>query len=153
PGRFSSSVLESFAAQQLAALSPYVPPTITRQTVESALLLDGLHYSDAQLAAVVQGSDLTQRRSAYEKLRAVPLPNSAMPSFFFEALPPKVAVPNRPPRFAGTSRDITRPANLEDAAYWSLSDLAALLRSRQVTSVELTRMYLGRLRRYDSVLN
>jgi Asp-tRNA(Asn)/Glu-tRNA(Gln) amidotransferase A subunit family amidase len=153
PGRFSISMLESLSSQQLAALSPYVPPPITRQTIESALQLDGLNYSDAQLAALVKGSDLTQRRGAYERLRAVPLPNSAMPSLFFEPLPPKIAPLNRPPRFAGTRRDIKRPANLEDVAFWSLPELAALVRTRQVSSVELTRMYIGRLHRYDSVLN
>ena len=153
PGRFSISMLESMSAQQLAALSPYVPPPITRQTIESALQLAGLNYSDAQLAALVKGSDLTQRRGSYDKLRAVRLPNSAMPSLFFEPLPPKVALPNRPPRFADTRRDIKRPVNLEDVAFWSLPELATLVRTRQVSSVELTRMYLGRLRRYDSVLN
>ena len=153
PGRFSISMLESLSSQQLAALSRFVPPPITRQIVESALQLAGLNYSDAQLLALVQGNDLTQRRGAYERLRAVPLPNSAMPSLFFEPLPPKVAPPNKPPRFAGTRREIKRPANLEDVAYWSLPELAGLVRTRQVSSVELTRMYLGRLRRYDSALN
>jgi Asp-tRNA(Asn)/Glu-tRNA(Gln) amidotransferase A subunit family amidase len=37
-------------------------------------------------------------------------------------------------------------------AFWSLPELATLIRTRQVTSVELTRMYLARLRRSDSVL-
>ena len=153
PGRFSISMLESLSAQQLAALSPFVPPPITRQTIESALQLAGLTYSDAQLAALVKGSDLTQRRTAYDKLRAVPLPNSALPSLFFEPLPPRVPLPNRPPRFAGARRDVKRPRNLEDVAFWSLPELAALVRTRQVSSVDLTRMYLARLHRYDSVLN
>lgn len=152
PGRFSISMLESLSAQQLSALAPYVPPPITRGTVESALQLAGLNYSDARLAALVQGNDLSQRRNSYARLRAIPLPNSVMPSLFFEPLPPKVAVANRPPRFAAARRDIKRPANLEDVAYWSLPELAALVRTRQVSSVELTRMYLGRLHRYDSVL-
>jgi Asp-tRNA(Asn)/Glu-tRNA(Gln) amidotransferase A subunit family amidase len=152
-GRFSISMLESLSAQQLAALSPFVPPPITRQNVESALQLAGLTYSDVQLAALVGGSDLTQRRGAYARLRAVPLPNSAMPSLFFEPLRPKAAPPNRPPRFATARREIKRPVNLEDVAFWSLPELAALVRSRQVSSVELTRMYIGRLHRYDSVLN
>ena len=38
-GRFSISMLESLSPQQLAALSRFVPPPITRQIVESALQL------------------------------------------------------------------------------------------------------------------
>ena len=48
---------------------------------------------------------------------------------------------------------VRRPARLESVAFWSVTDLAQLLESRQVTSVELTRMYLGRLTRYNGQLN
>ena len=153
PGRFSISVLESISPQELAALSPYIAPAITRQTVESAVQLVGLDYTDAELAALVKSNELAQRRSAFAALRAVNLPNSALPSLFFEPLPPKVPVPNRPPDFATVRSDTRRPSNLEDVAYWSLPELAVLIRTRQVSSVELTRMYLARLHRYDSALN
>ena len=36
-------------------------------------------------------------------------------------------------------------ANLEDAAFWPVRQLAELLRTKQVTSMELTNMYLTRL--------
>src|SRR5262249_43143096 len=43
---------------------------------------------------------------------------------------------------------VKRPENLEDVAYWSIGELAALIKSRQVTSEELTKMYLARLKKY-----
>ena len=46
-----------------------------------------------------------------------------------------------------------RPANLEDAAFWPVRHLAELIRTRQVTSLELTEMYLARLHRYNAKLN
>ncbi len=46
-----------------------------------------------------------------------------------------------------------RPSNLEEAAFWPLTQLADLLRTRQVTSTELTGMYLARLKRYNAQLN
>jgi Asp-tRNA(Asn)/Glu-tRNA(Gln) amidotransferase A subunit family amidase len=48
---------------------------------------------------------------------------------------------------------VKRPANLEDAAFWPVRHLAELIRTRQVTSVELTEMYLARLHRYNAKLN
>jgi hypothetical protein len=48
---------------------------------------------------------------------------------------------------------VTRPANLEDVAFWPVTRLAQLLKTRQVSAVELTRMYLDRLRRYDGLLH
>jgi Asp-tRNA(Asn)/Glu-tRNA(Gln) amidotransferase A subunit family amidase len=47
---------------------------------------------------------------------------------------------------------VRRPSNLEDVAFWPVTDLAALLSSRQVHSVELTEMYLARLKRYNRKL-
>ena len=46
-----------------------------------------------------------------------------------------------------------RPANLEDVAFWPLRNLGELVRTRQVTSLELTDMYLARLHRYNPLLN
>jgi Asp-tRNA(Asn)/Glu-tRNA(Gln) amidotransferase A subunit family amidase len=48
---------------------------------------------------------------------------------------------------------VKRPANLEDVAYWPIIQLSQLIRTRQVTSVELTQMYLARLHRHNDKLN
>jgi Asp-tRNA(Asn)/Glu-tRNA(Gln) amidotransferase A subunit family amidase len=45
-----------------------------------------------------------------------------------------------------------RPADLEQLAFQSVRYLAELLRSRRVTSVELTEMYLARLKQHDPAL-
>ncbi|MCH7495439.1 MAG: amidase, partial [Candidatus Marinimicrobia bacterium] len=48
--------------------------------------------------------------------------------------------------------NVKRPQNLEDVAFWTVAELAELIRTRQVTSVELTNMYLERLRKYGPIL-
>jgi Asp-tRNA(Asn)/Glu-tRNA(Gln) amidotransferase A subunit family amidase len=48
---------------------------------------------------------------------------------------------------------VKRPANLEDVAFWPVTHLAQLIKSKQVTSTELTRMYLDRLHRLNPKLN
>jgi Asp-tRNA(Asn)/Glu-tRNA(Gln) amidotransferase A subunit family amidase len=136
-------------------------PVVTKAALQAALEIIGLGYTEAELDLLLQprgqfGNDFSgrgDRRNAYDALRAVPLPNSVMPALFFHPLPPSVPIADRPPRFPPPRTDVTRPANLEDAAFWPIPALAALIRTRQVTSVELTRMYLDRLQRYDSVLH
>jgi Asp-tRNA(Asn)/Glu-tRNA(Gln) amidotransferase A subunit family amidase len=49
--------------------------------------------------------------------------------------------------------NVKRPANLEDVAFWPVVQLAQLIKTRQVTSTELTKMYLERLHRYNPTLN
>jgi Asp-tRNA(Asn)/Glu-tRNA(Gln) amidotransferase A subunit family amidase len=53
---------------------------------------------------------------------------------------------SKPPR-------VTRPKNLEDLAFWTVMQLAELVRSKQVKSIELTEMYLARLKCYNPKLN
>jgi Asp-tRNA(Asn)/Glu-tRNA(Gln) amidotransferase A subunit family amidase len=45
-----------------------------------------------------------------------------------------------------------RPGSVEDLAFAPVTVLSELLRRRRVTSTELTRMYLDRIRRYDPTL-
>jgi Asp-tRNA(Asn)/Glu-tRNA(Gln) amidotransferase A subunit family amidase len=149
------------AAQRPDTTPPPTRPAITKETLQAALDLIGLTYSDSELALLLRprgqfGNDFMgrgDRRNAYDAIRAVPLPNSVPPALFFQPLPPAVPIADRAARFAPAPTGLKRPANLEDVAFWSITDLAALVKSRQVTSVELTQMYLSRLQRFDSVLH
>jgi Asp-tRNA(Asn)/Glu-tRNA(Gln) amidotransferase A subunit family amidase len=42
-------------------------------------------------------------------------------------------------------RGVERPARLEEGAFWPVTKLSELVRTGQVSSVELTEMYLERL--------
>jgi len=136
-------------------------PEIDRSTLRAALKLMGLSYTGAELDTLLArrgrfGNDFSgrgDRRNAYAALRSVPLANSDRPALFFRPLPPTEPVADRAPAFAPLPTAVRRPADLEDAAFWPIPKLAALLRSGQVSSVELTRMYLDRLRRYDPRLH
>ena len=45
-----------------------------------------------------------------------------------------------------------RPADVDELAFLPVTELSELVRRRRVTSLELTQMYLARLRKYDPVL-
>ena len=44
------------------------------------------------------------------------------------------------------------PSNLEDVAFWRVVDLAPLVKSRAVSSTDLTKMYLARMQKYSPKL-
>src|SRR5260370_40835784 len=44
------------------------------------------------------------------------------------------------------------PKNLDDLAFASARELGGLVRTKQVSSLALTEMYLGRLKKYDPTL-
>jgi len=47
---------------------------------------------------------------------------------------------------------VRRPEKLDDVAFWSVRELGELIRTKQVSSVELTAMYLNRLKTYGPKL-
>ncbi len=137
------------------AVSEFAPaqegPELSKDALKSALGMIGLSFRDAQLEQM-RGNAARMARG-FAALRALPLPNDVTPAFYFDPLPagrkPPAPAPFVPPapRVAGRFRE------LEEVAFWPLPELAALIRSRRVTSTALTKMYLDRLRRHGDTLH
>jgi len=124
---------------------------ITQAMLQDALALSGLTFPDEDQKAMLQA--INQNLTRYEDLRKVHIPNDISPPFYFSPLVPGMTVDRtrRPLRFSAPR--VKRPASLEDVAFWPITQLAQLIRTRQVTSTELTEMYLARLHRYNPKLN
>jgi Asp-tRNA(Asn)/Glu-tRNA(Gln) amidotransferase A subunit family amidase len=122
----------------------------TRADIASAEKLIGIDFTETEIDSM-QG-DLADYRKGYEALRAVNIPNDVPPALVFNPLPGQYlhASDDKRARAIQWSRahSLKRPANLEDCAFWSVRDLAELIRTKQVTSTELTQMYIARLKRY-----
>src|SRR5579884_3738291 len=92
---------------------------------------------------------------SYAAIRKLHLPDSVPPAYVFDPLPPgaKVDTEKHPPRYSKAPAVATVPSNLEDVAFASVIELGDLVRRKKVSSVNLTEMYIARLRRYDPLLH
>ena len=125
---------------------------VTLAMVTDALRLSGIELPEDDRKALVDGANTALGR--LEELRAVHIPNDVSPPYHFSPVVPGMRVDRtRQPWVMSKAPAVKRPANLEMVACWPLRHLAELVRTKQVTSVELTRMYLGRLHRHQPVLN
>jgi Asp-tRNA(Asn)/Glu-tRNA(Gln) amidotransferase A subunit family amidase len=127
--------------------------TVTPEMVQQAEWIAGLKLAEADRKSLA--SDLTQALRQFETMRAVKLPNHVPPALAFNPAP--WLPPSREGR-RGTAEPIGRaapkkPETADDLAFLPVTSLAALVRGRQVSSVELTRLYLERLRKYDPTLH
>jgi Asp-tRNA(Asn)/Glu-tRNA(Gln) amidotransferase A subunit family amidase len=124
---------------------------VTREMVARAERIAGLEFTDDQRDTIARG--LTTNVRNWERLREVALSNDVPPAVQFDPVLPGMRLPvaSRPIRYQPPT-DVRRPANLEDAAFWPVTRLGELVRTRQVMPSELTEMYLARLRRYDPQL-
>jgi Asp-tRNA(Asn)/Glu-tRNA(Gln) amidotransferase A subunit family amidase len=156
----------SNAASAATAGAPASPPArelakITPEMIDQAAALAGVGpFSDEQKKMMLDG--LSEQRGTYDRIRALKLPNSLAPAYVFHPEPAAqpgeshVVTFGAQPQlsYAGPDAPVpTAPANIEDLAFASVLELAALLWNHKITSLQLTQMYLARLKRYDPKLH
>lgn len=139
----------------LAALGALLPSQnaepVTPALIAAAEKIIGLQFNQAERDSML--GDLQENLENYEKIRQVPLPNSVPPALAFNpaAVGMTFETHRRPPVWSTPAKS-TAPANIEALAYASIGELAELLRTRKVTSTQLTQMYLSRLKKYGPQL-
>jgi len=126
---------------------------ITPEMVEQAAALAGVPIPQQDIAMMIAG--LNDQRDSYEPLRKLNLPNSMPPAFLFDPLPPgaKVDSVRETPIYSKAPAIRTVPSNLEDVAFDTVPQLAELIRTRKVSSLDLTEMYIRRIKRYNPLLH
>ncbi len=127
-------------------------PAIKRRHVAAAERIIGLNFSKAERDSLL--GDLADHRQNYQRIRDLRLPNSVPPALLFNPVPQgqEFDTASRPIVWASAGT-VSRPEELEELAWYSVAQLGELLRTGQVTSTELTRLALDRLKRYDGELH
>jgi Asp-tRNA(Asn)/Glu-tRNA(Gln) amidotransferase A subunit family amidase len=125
---------------------------VTEAMLKDAVAVAGLDFSEDEQRQILNG--VNQNLERYEELRSIHIDPAVAPPLYFNPLVPGTRVDRTPRPFrASAAPPLRRPSNLEDVAFWPIAHLAHLVRTHQVRSVELTEMYLARLRRYNPTLN
>jgi len=124
---------------------------ITLEMLREAAAIAGVDFTDQQLQAMLNG--VNENVVNARKMRAPQLDNSIPPAVYFNPVVPGVKVDRTQRAFrASKPAHVTRPQNLEEVAFWPVTQLAELVRQKSIRSVELTEMYLRRLKRYNPKL-
>ncbi len=141
----------------LCLLLPAIPAwsqssdSLTTEHIAVAEDIFGLEFTAAERDSMLE--TLRQRRQAYQRVRDFPIANSTPPALIFNPLPAGMQAPDRADSIHFSDPGSVRmPANESDLAFYTVTELAALLRSRQITSVRLTQFFLDRLRKYGPEL-
>jgi len=135
--------------------APVGPDPITADALECAQQVIGVNLPAAERESA--RPLVTRNRDHYDAVRAVVIPAETEPAFSFRVPVPARTRAHRPsrsrasrPAAKGTTR---RPARLADLAFEPVTVLAELVASRQVSSTDLTKMYLDRIKRHDATLH
>ncbi len=137
-------LLGAFTYQQVVKV-------ITAADVRGAANIAGLEFTQSEIDSLLPGLD--DYRKSYEAIRKVNLPNSASLPLIFNPIPPGYQLP--PASFMGgfsSSGNAQLPNNMDDLAYYSISQLSKLIIGKKITSEELTKYFIERLKKYDPKL-
>ncbi len=125
---------------------------ITKDVVTQAEKVIGLEFTESEKDSILD--DLNANLDLYKEMRTVNIKNSIPPAIIFDPMPLGMIVDSvqRPLNYSPTG-EVVMPKNIEDLAFYSVHDLGELIRTRQVTSRQLTELALERLKKYDPDLH
>jgi len=126
---------------------------ITKEMIDNAASIADVPIADEYKEMMLE--DLNDHAKGYEEIYKLKIPNSVDPALVFNPVLPgmKFETERKPMRMSkAPSVAASTPKNLEDLAFASVRELAELVRTKKVSSVALTEMYLRRLKKYDPTL-
>ncbi|HSH50910.1 MAG TPA: amidase, partial [Bacteroidales bacterium] len=90
---------------------------------------------------------------SYQKMRTMDIDNKIAPRLYFDPRPRQFNIPVEQEKIQWQlPENVELPENMEELAFYPVSKLAALIKARKITSVQLTGMYLERLKKYKDTL-
>jgi Asp-tRNA(Asn)/Glu-tRNA(Gln) amidotransferase A subunit family amidase/uncharacterized protein YneF (UPF0154 family) len=141
-------------AQAQAQTQGQDAPQITAEMVKGAATIAGLTFSEEAVKRIVEG--LNRKNGLirnYESLRAMKLGNSVPPAFVFNPVLPGTKLPTVQKPVKMSKAKVAVPKTDEDLAFLPVRHLARLIEKRDIKSLDLTKLYLERLKKYDPVLH
>jgi len=124
---------------------------ITKEMVRSAASIIGIDFTEAERDTMT--SALKDTREDLQAIRNLNMSNATPPALVFNPVPvgKKFDFDQSDPVF-DLPLNIDLPSNRDDLAFYTVAELATLIRDRKITSVELTEFFLDRIDRYDEQL-
>ena len=128
--------------------------TLTTEMLKRAEWIAGIELTEEEGEATIRGIERNLSRA--ERLREIELDYNVAPCVRFDPAPHRRSgapvVRNRA-RLVRRSESLERPSSDTDLAFLPVTQLGQLLRQRKVTSLELTKLYIQRLKKYDPILH
>jgi Asp-tRNA(Asn)/Glu-tRNA(Gln) amidotransferase A subunit family amidase len=125
--------------------------SITRTDIKSFAKVIGLNFTEPEIDSMIR--DVRNRQSVYTNLRKFSLDNSTPPSMAHSpVLPGMTFNTTQQPVNWNMPANVTLPKNKNDLAFYSLLQLASIIKTKKITSVDLTRFFINRLKQFGDTL-
>jgi len=129
----------------------FAQDSITVSDIRSAEKIISLHFTEAKEDSLV--NSVRDRSREYDKMHRFSLDNSIPMSMAQSPLLPYMDLSKKqlPVKF-NIPPGVSMPANKNDLAFYSIPQLASLIKNKKISSVELTKFFIDRLKKYGDTL-
>src|SRR6476646_3565288 len=121
------------------------------QLIRNTVKLYDLDFTGTEADSMLDNvKDFTENYKALHKT----LPTNNIPyPFAFDPLPHGETIPVKQEKITWeVSNNVQMPANKNELAFYSIMQLASLVKNKKITSVELTRFFIERLKKWGDTL-
>lgn len=124
---------------------------ISKESIQHAERIIALEFTDAERDSMQ--SDLIEQLEFYKVIHNFKLENSIPPAIDFNPIPIDFKTNLEQKDLIYSDYSNTKlPENREQLAFYSIGQLAELIRTKQISSTELTKFFLERLKKYGPKL-
>lgn len=135
----------------LCGLSSFAQDTITTRDIQSAAKLFDLSFTQKEIDTMYDG--VKENMLVYRNMHKQTLNNNVPMSLWQSpVLPGMVFNEKQEPVKWNISNKVTLPADINDLAYYNILQLASLIKNKRISSVDLTRFFIERIRKYGDSL-
>ena len=135
-----------------ASLSASAQETITTSSVATAEKMLGISFSEAKRDSMLGA--LSSNLKVYNYIHSKNIPNDAPYPLWYNPVLPTMVVPKKqlPVHFA-IPEGVAMPSDKNKLAFYSIPQLASLIKNKKISSVELTKLFIERLKKYTPILH
>ena len=136
----------------IASLSASAQETITTSSVATAEKMLGISFSEAKRDSMLGA--LSSNLKVYNYIHSKNIPNDAPYPLWYNPVLPTMVVPKKqmPVHFA-IPEGVAMPSDKNKLAFYSILQLASLIKNKKISSVELTKLFIERLKKYTPILH
>ena len=137
----------------LFTASAFAQPTdtITRSDIKTSAKLFSINFTEAEVDSMYMV--IRQRNFQYNRRYQLKLENSVPMSLWQSPVLPGMQFETTQKQVKwDLPKNVSMPANKNDLAFYSVLQLAALIKSKKITSVELTQFFLDRIKKWGDTL-
>ena len=133
----------------LIAVKCFSQDTLINNDIKQAAKLIDVSFTDKEIEMMYP--DLKDNLAEYKKMHQLKLDNSVGMSLV-QMISPAPQTTQKTINWT-YNKTIKRPSNINDLAFYNINQLGSLLRNKSITSVELTKFFIQRLKKFGDTLH